>query len=356
MKRSFIIIIFLAFPLIIGAQQPITGDCSSNLRLALAEYQTGFFNDCIKMLEGMLDSCDFSRKQKEMALQMLAKAYIETGETEKAESMVYLLLKNFPHYELKEEDNPELYNRMVKKYQVHPLFTIGAKNTANWLRRRTTKVYSVLDGLDYSMPLDESGYWFTYYGMAEYEFKYGISINADFMTWWSSYSRNFTKEPSFNLSYWEKDNFIELPVYLKKYFSISRSVIAYASGGMSLLYIYRARGNVALSYTKDDVITGKNSDFSGGWYDINTMAIKNQTTGEWNAGVGIGYKLKNLRMFLDARYLGGLGSFTAPEKSDNIPQLKNDFFYIDQSMKLKQFEVGATISYTLINSVKRIHK
>jgi len=304
----------------------------------------------------MLDSCDFSRKQKEMALQMLAKAYIETGETGKAESIVNLLLRNFPHYELKEEDNPELYNRLVKKYLVHPLFTIGAKNTANWLRRRTTKVYSVLNGLDYSKPLDESGYWFTYYGMAECEFKYGISINADFMTWWSSYSRNFIKEPSFNLSYWEKDNFIEFPVYLKKYFSISRNVITYASGGMSLLYMYRARGNVALSYTKDDVITGKNSDFSGGMYDINTMAIKNQTTGEWNAGIGIGYKLKNLRMFLDARYLGGLGSFTAPEKSDNIPQLKDDFFYIDQSMKLNQFEIGATISYTLVNSVKRIHK
>jgi len=61
-------------------------------------------------------------------------------------------------------------------------------------------------------------------------------------------------------------------------------------------------------------------------------------------------------MFLDARYLGGLSSFTAPEKSDNIPELKNDYFYIDQAMKLNQFEVGATISYTLVNSVKRIRK
>jgi hypothetical protein len=125
---------------------------------------------------------------------------------------------------------------------------------------------------------------------------------------------------------------------------------------MGLIYLFRARGNVSLSYTKDDVITGKNADFNGGLYNFNALPIKNQTTGQWNAGIGIGYKLKNLRMFLDARYLGGLGSFTAPEKSDNIPQLKNDFFYIDQSMKLNQFEIGATISYTLVNSVKRIRK
>jgi hypothetical protein len=84
--------------------------------------------------------------------------------------------------------------------------------------------------------------------------------------------------------------------------------------------------------------------------------MKNRLNGQWNAGIGVGYKLKNLRMFLDARYLGCTGSFTAPEKSDLFPELKNDFFYIDNEMKINQFELGATISYTLFNSVKRVHK
>jgi hypothetical protein len=348
----------LVCTLISGAQQPLNGnnDCASKLKLAIAEYQAGLFPDCIKNLEDALGSCKFSRKDKEKALEVLAKAYVETSEMEKAESTVKLLLINFPHYELKEEDNPELYNRLVKKYLIHPLFTIGAKNTMNYLRHQTTGVYSVLSGLDYSKPLSESGFWFTYYGMAEYEFNYGISLNADLMTFYSSYSRNITKDPSFNLSYWEKDSFIEFPVYIKKYFTISKNLIAYVSGGTGLLYLYRARGNVSLSYTTEDVITGKDANYSGGLYNINTLPIRNQSTGQWNAGAGIGYKIKNLRMFLDVRYLGGLNSFTAPGRSDNIPQLKNDFFYIDQSMKINQFEIGATISYTLVNSVKRIRK
>ncbi len=358
MKRSITILSFLLCTLILSAQRDFykfqrMADCRNKLTNASADYQAGRYINCIKALEEALDSCNFSRKEKEQALELLSKAYVETGDKDNAEATVKLLLKSYPHYELKEAENPEMYNRMVGKYKVHPLFTLGAKNTANWLRHKTTKVYSVLDGLDYSKPLDESGYWFTYYGMAEYEFIDGISINGDVMFFLSSYFRDFAKDPGFKLSYWENDGFIEFPFYLKKYFHLSKNVLVYASGGAGVFYMWKARGNVTLKYTKDDIITGKNSDFDGRLYDMNLLAMKNRLTGQWNAGVGIGYKLKNLRLFLDARYLGGMGSFTAPEKSDLFPELKNDYFYIDQEMRINQFELGATISYTLINSVKR---
>jgi hypothetical protein len=358
MKRTIIILTLLYCHLIIVAQQPYWDkeECADRLTNAEAYYEAGKLIDCIQTLENALNSCDFSRKDKELALELLAKAYEETGDMDKADETINKLLVKYPNYELKEAENPEMFNRLVKRYEIHPLLTIGAKNTANWLRHRTTKVYSVLDGLDYSQPLDESGYWFTYYGMAEYEFVNGISINADLMTFLSNYFRNFYKDPGFKLSYWENDGFIEFPFYLKKYFHITRNVLFYTSAGYGIFYMWKARGNVTLEYTKDDIITGQNEDFNGGMYNINLLPMKNRLTGQWNAGIGIGYKLKNLRMFLDARYLGCTGSFNDPEKSDLLPELKNDYFYIDQEMKINQFEVGATISYTLFNSVKRIHK
>lgn len=355
MKRFVIIIYLITFTLILKAQYQTWDkeECSARITNAETAYQTGLLIDCIKTLENALKSCNYSRKDKERALELLAKSYVETGDMDKAEATVRLLLTNFPLYELREAENPEMFNRMVKKYQIHPLFTLGAKNTANWLRHKTTKVYSVLDGLDYSQPLDESGYWFTYYGMAEYEFLDGISFNGDVMFFLSSYFRNFYKDPGFKLSYWEHDGFIEFPFYLKKYFHVTKNVLAYASAGAGVFYMWKARGNVTLEYTKNDIITGKNADFKGEQYDINLLSMKNRLTGQWNAGVGFGYKLKNLRLFLDARYLGGMSSITAPEKSDLFPELKNDYFYIDQEMKINQFELGATISYTFINSVKR---
>lgn len=358
MKYPVIILSLFACTLVLSAQQhsAVNQDCSSRVKNAEVAYGAGLFTDCIKTLEAALGSCNFSRKEKELALELLAKSYVEADEPDKAEAAVNQLLRNYPHYELKEAENPESFNRLVSKYRIHPLFTLGVKNTGNFLRHKTTKVYSVLDGLDYSKPLDESGYWFTYYGMAEYEFIDGLSANIDLMFFLSSYSRNFLKEPGFNLSYWESDGFIEFPVYLKKYFHLSRNVLAYASGGVGLFYMWKARADVSLKYTADDIITGKNADFEGGLNNLNVLAMRNRMTGQWNAGVGIGYKIKNLRLFLDARYLSCMSSFTAPEKSDLFPELKNDFFYIDQSMKINQFEMGATISYTFINSVKRIRK
>ena len=361
MKPAVTILFLLAFTISIAGQQnyfkiEVAQDCSGKLNAADASYQTGSFIKCINTLESILDSCDLSRKDKEKALELLAKSYVETGDPDKAEAAVNLLLKNYPHYELKEADGPEAFSRLVKKYAIHPLFTIGAKNTANWLRRPTTKVYSVLDGLDYSQPLIEEGYWFTYYGMAEYEFIDGLSVNGDLMTFWARFTRNFYKDPGFSLTYWERDCFVEFPFYIKKYFHVGKNVLVYGSGGIGAVFTYRAIGNVSIEYTAADIITGKNVDFIGALYSIDVLDMRNKITGQWNAGIGIGYKLKNLRMFLDVRYLGGIASFTAPEKSDLFPELKNDYFYIDNEMKINQFEVGATISYTLFNSVKRIRK
>jgi tetratricopeptide (TPR) repeat protein len=360
MKQSILILSLLSIALILTAQKKsytLENEIKCivyNFSNASAAYQAGLYFDCIKTLEEALDSCDYSRKEKERVLELLAKAYVETGNKDKAEATVNILLKNYPHYEFKSSENPEGFIRLVNKYRIHPLFTLGAKNTANWLRHKTIKSYSVLPALDYSNSYSESGYWFTYYAMAEYEFVKDISINIDGMIFWSRYGRDFTKDPSFSLSYWESDDFMEIPIYLKKYFHPAGNFLVYASAGFGPFINYRAKGNVTLSYKKADILTtGKDDDFDGGLYNINMLPIKNKITGQWNVGAGFGYTIKNLRLFLDARYLSGTGSVTAPEKSDLIPELKNDFFYIDQEMKINQFEVGATISYTLFNSVKR---
>jgi len=361
MKRTQVILLLLTGTMWLAAQSTSTSlyqDCTAIYKSAEDAYQAGLFTDCIEMLEEMLDSCDLSRKQKERTLQMLAKAYVETGETGKAETTVNVLLKNFPHYELKETENPELFNRMVKKYEIHPKFIIGIKNTGNFLRHKTIKSYSILSGLDYSKPFDDSemGWWFTYYGCAEFEFLRGLSINIDGSFYYSAFIRSFYKDPGFFLYYQEQDRFFEFPLYFKKYFTPSKNFLLYVSAGYGPVYNYFANATVSIEYTKDDIITGKDAEYEAYMTGYDVLPIKNKLTWQWNSGAGIGYSLKNLRFFVDVRYLGGVGSMSAPEKSDLLPILKDEFFYIDQEMKINQFEFGLTISYTLLNSVKRIRK
>jgi len=328
-------------------------DCNAIIVDADRLFQEGLYDRCINDLEGVLKSCRFSRSEKEHVMELLAKSYIETDDPGKAETTVNIMLNNFPHYDLKESDNSEAYNRLVKKYKVHPLLSIGIRNTADWIKYKPTKVYSLLEGLDYSEPYNHQGFGFMYYGQGEIEFDKDISINGELIFKWTTFNRNINKAPDFNLYFWETDNFMEMPIYLKKYFHTGKNVLSYISVGIDWLYMTKASGNATISYTKDDIITGKNTDFSASAYNINMMEMRNKHNFELISGAGIGYIIKNLRLFLDVRYSGGLNSFTNATKRLSNTMLIEDYFYVDNSVKLNQFEFGATISYTILNSVKR---
>lgn len=367
MKRLiFILLLFLVCLLITGqtTSEPKKdrSECLAGIKEADRLYQAGIYDGCIDILEGILKTCSLSSGEKLRAMELTAKAYIEADEIGKAETAVHLMLVNFPNYDLKERDNSESFNRMVKKFRIHPQFSLGIRNTADWRQFKTTKVYSVLDGLDYSAPYKKQGFGILegfdlmYYGWAEYEFDKDISVNGDLIFMWTKYNRNIIEPPGFSLNFWEADNYMEIPIYVKKYFHPSKSMLAYVTAGMGWLYMTKANASGSILYTKEDVITGKNADFFASVTDLDMLEMRNRNTFEWLAGVGIGYKIRNLRLFLDARYYGGIISFTNPEKGLENTMLVNEFFYIDNKVKLKQFEVGASISYTFINSVKRIKR
>ena len=58
----------------------------------------------------------------------------------------------------------------------------------------------------------------------------------------SSYRRDISTDPTFDLTYIEHDGFIEFPVYLKKYFNLGKNFLAYASGGAGLILYVESTG------------------------------------------------------------------------------------------------------------------
>jgi hypothetical protein len=350
----FILILFSGYCLLQG-QTVDTGtkagsECLTILKDSEKLFQDGLYDKCIDDLEEVLKTCNFSRSEKALALELLAKAYIETDDPAKADATVNLMLKNFPHYNLNERDNPESYNRLVKKYKIHPRLSIGIRNTLDWMNYKTTRIFYV-DGIHYDEPYTKelegilNDFNWMYYGWAELEFDRDISLNGDLIFKWTNFIRDITK-PAFNLTFREQDNYIEIPLYLKKYFHIGKYVLPYATAGMGWFHMTKATGNATKDYSENvpSVTTG----------DINMLDARNRNTFEWIAGVGVGYKLKNLRLFIDARYYSGINSITNPEKGLNNSMLTNDYLYFDNEVRFKQFELGASVSYTFINSVKRI--
>jgi hypothetical protein len=360
LMRYFVLIFILFSECILSGQGTTSAlkkssDCVLIIRDADQNFQNGQYDKCIEILESVLKTCKLSRNDEEHTLELLAKAYIEIQDPGKAESMVSILLKKFPHYELKEPENFEEYSRLINKFEIHPWLSIGIRNTARWLAYKPLKTYSVLAGLDYTVPYQTYGYGFMYYGWGEIEFIKDISINGDLIFMDTGYDRSIKKDPGFSLYFQERDGYLEIPVYVKKYFHIGKNVLPFVTAGAGWLYMLRANATEELIYTKDDAITGKNADFKNR-VSFNMLEMRNRVTYEWLVGAGVGYKLKNLRLFVETRYYGGLGSIMNEAHRQNNNVLTNDYFYVDNSVKLNQFELGASISYTLFNSVKRIRK
>ncbi len=355
MKRIVFILILFSISCLLPGQEVDKGTKTNGGSLVVIQeadklYQYGLYNRCIDILSGVLKTCSLTRNEKTLALELLAKAYTETDDPEKADSAVNIMLHTSPHYELKEQDNPESYNRLVRKYKIHPRLSIGIRNTLDWMNYRTTRIFNV-DGLNYDEPYKKelegilNDFNWMYYGWAELEFDGDISLNADLIFKWTNFKREI-RTPGFDLTFREQDNYIEIPFYLKKYFPVGKYVLPYFTAGMGWLSMTKATGNATKDYSEDvpSVTTG----------DINMLSARNKNTFEWIAGVGVGYKLKNLRLFIDARYYSGLKSITNPAKGLSNNMLVNDYLYIDNSVRLNQFEIGASFSYTFINSVKRI--
>lgn len=362
MKKLFLILIILSGSCLLSGQtnnvsSKIEQNCSLIIKDAENSFQSGKYDKCISVLNEALKNCKLTRNEKEHVLELLANAYLEIGDRENADATVNILLINFPFYEIKESEYSESFIRLIKKYKIHPLLTIGARNTAEWDSFKPFKTFSVLDGLNYDAKYNgPTKFGFFYYGWIEVEFNKRISLNADETIFYTFYNRSITKDPGFSLYFSENVTIGEIPLYIKKYFPVGRNTLTYATAGLGWFHMIKASGYANIIYTKYDIITGKNVDFSASYSNINLLEMRNKDTFEWLAGIGIGYKIKNLRMFLDARYYRGLNSLTNPNKRLQNTTLVNDYFYVDNSIKLNQFELGASISYTLINSVRRTRK
>ena len=334
-KHVTILILLFVVHAAIGQDSPDVNklqDYEIKLKEAENLFTDGHYDKCIADLEWILKSCRLSKNEKENVLQLLAKADLEIGQPGQADSALDALLKNNPHYQLNEDIEPEQYSRMIKKYKIHPLLSIGARNTLDFMHLVTTKTYSALPGLNYKTPYS-STYGLLYYGTMEYEFNKHWALTGDLIFFWMAYDRYIG-----NIYFYEKDHFAELPLYVKKYFPVGKNILPYVASGLGWTILYKADAYVARDSLSDN---------------FNILNMRNQNILELIFGAGIGYQFRNLRLFLDVRYYPGLTSLTNASARYNNPILINDFYYIDNTIKLNQFEFGATISYTLINSVRK---
>lgn len=314
-------------------------------------YNNGDYDGCISLLDSVSKNAWLTKKGRENIYTLKSKALLEKDEISQAEDVVYKILKKNPNYELIEENNNEDFNRLVKRFYVTPKFSLGVKNAVMNFNFTSTKTYSILEKVDYNVPYLKYGNgWYTnYYGWMEIQPFKSISFNFDLIYYTIGYYRVLTSNTrDWNLYYSENLTFLEIPTYVKKSFNV-KNFLFNINGGIGYLYLTNSKANVSLTYTEGAV------DKSIYHNEIDITSLRKKNNFEWLAGGSIGYKIRNIRIYLDVRYFGGFANAVNPSQRNSNTELINEYSYVDNDFKYnKALEIGASISYIFKHSVKKV--
>jgi hypothetical protein len=319
--------------------------CEDRIRETRELYENGDYNQSIQLGEKSLRECRFNKKEREQMLELLAKSQLENDDVAKAENTVVRLLENNPYYEIKNEAlEPEDYVRTVKKFDVHPLLSIGIKNAVSRSGFRSIGQGPPPAETKSDYRSFGNGWYLNYYGWLEFQPFQKVSFNAECIYYTIYYYRTMNKDPNWSLDYREGLTFAEIPFYIKRTFSRQNLLYSFY-GGFSWQFLTGASATVS----------GYDYNTDSSYYDaaINRLPERRRNNFQYLLGGNVGYRFNNLRIFLDFRYFGGLTNLL----NENVPQnyeLLNTFRYADNPFRYnKGFEIGASACYVLKTSIRK---
>jgi hypothetical protein len=326
---------------------------SDDQQLAQEYFNQGKYKECVNLVDSLKNGFSlFSRQAKEDLLVLKIKALLEEDQIAEAENATKDLLRFSPHYELDLiNNNTEDYNRMISSFDVFPRLSLGVRNAVEMPNLQVKKIFPSTLGADNSAPLIIGKYYLMYYAWAEYQLKPNLSLNMDMVYWTLNYSHNLSGPNNLLLFYSESTKFVEIPMYVKRYLLIPvpvfKNILPYVTAGVSWLYMTSSNASITMYNSSPYIYFDKS---------LNLMSERTQNTFEWICGAGLGYKIKNLRIFLDWRYYGGINSFTNEANRLDNYKLNNFYGYTDNKIVLSKSEIGASISLTFKNAISKRKK
>ena len=121
-----------------------------------------------------------------------------------------------------------------------------------------------------------------------------------------------------------------------------------------MVAVIGCKGECKASVINENVFTSEKTQNKLNDEDIDVMPMRTKNSFEAIGEIGLGYKFRNLRIFLFSRYFKGLNNINNNANRFDNPLLTNKYSYIDNSFLLNKYELGASVSYVIKNSVKKI--
>jgi hypothetical protein len=347
------VIVSILFILIVTLGQTFAqSKCTEAIDLAQQLYVSGDYNACIQLVQESLSNCDFTSAEKEEAYILLAKANIELDNLPEIDANIKKILRRNPNFKAKAGIQSEDFYSHVRQFNVVPLFSVGLTASAVLPLFNSTKIYSVLDSVDYGSPYT-GRVGSSLGGKIEVEPVKNISLTVEVLNTALSYERSLSKTQGWSLTYSENISYLEVPVYLKKSFSFNDKFFPYISAGAGLMRLSSSYANLDLHYDAVDPLTKLPEKGKLVQFELNQRSLRTMVNYEWLIGAGITYKRNNFRFSLDGRYCGGVTNIMDSKNRFGNAELIYLYNYIDNSVTLNKIQLGASVSYILKYTVKK---
>jgi len=315
--------------------------CSSKLEQAREKYNAGIVQDVPGLLEGCITS-GFTGEERLQAYKLLINAYIFDDNLRQAETTMLVFLKTFPGYKASSDDTPE-FTSLLNQYDNRPRGSFGFFAGTNFSLVRVKETFGVqnLNSISGNYrshgPSFQAG--FTYHVFIHPKIELGLEP----VFTGTRYGYEVTPYPFTDIKYEESQTRIELPVTLTYCFT-GKKLSPYLLAGGSVSMLLSAKGNISRSF------------HNTGDYRFSTLAADNMTITDQRNGAelkalvggGLRFAMKRSYVYIDMRYIAGLGS-QVKAGSRNNPADENTwrYYYIPDDFSLDNLSLRIGLAKTL---------
>jgi len=312
---TFLIFFSLSFSLI--AQNDT--ECEQALTQAQDEFNAGHFYGLPSILNDCLSK--FSKEQNVRAYLLLAQTYLLIDDPIAAEDSYMKLLTADPEYVADVSKDPIDIFYLSKKFTTTPIFTPHVRIGGNGsIYRLIHEVNTFSDTVDTKYSI-QPGIQFG--GGIDWNINENFSLCSEVTYSRKSYKISYTGSfKGDNLSYLEKQNWFDIPLYLK--FADASGKIrpfGYVGYSINLLVLPKAQ----INYTN---ILGSEGQVPTSGPDIKLDYKRKLLNRSFVVGGGVRYKVGKDFVFADVRYMAGNTNLTKPEtnyyQSEKIADYENE--------------------------------
>ncbi len=282
-------------------------ECEQTLSTAQDEFDAGHFYGLPTILKDCLSK--FSKEQSVRAYMLLAQSYLLIDNPIAAEDSYLKLLRADPEYVADVTKDPIDIFYLSKKFSTTPIFTPHFRTGGNTSIYRL--IYEINPAAETVNTQHSLKVRFQFGGGVDWNINENLSLCSEVTYARKSFKINYTGIFKLdNLTYTEKQNWFDIPLYLK-YAKSEGKIRPFGYAGYALNILFRPTAELIFTNKTSPTTEGQSPSqvFTSG-KDVKLGYKRNKINGSFVVGGGFRYKVGKNFLFADTRYMFGLTNLT----------------------------------------------